>query len=114
MKEKKAPKKNSSKLNAENAADEDIFLLPAQMDITSIAQISNDITSMYTGNNITFDASKVERITTPGVQLLLATSGTAKARGGKVLVQEPSEAFTNIISELGFSNQLKEWMGNNG
>ena len=97
---------------ADNVAA-DIFVLPYQVDITSVAQVFSELKAQYVNSNITFDAGAVDRITTPGVQLLISAAGTAKSRGGSISVVNPSEAFSNIMSDLGFSNQLKEWMDNN-
>ena len=128
MTDKKAPKakakaKTKSKPKAKpkavakkkgSDAPVDVFKLPAQVDIASAAQVCNEVKSSCMGNDIAFDASAVDRITTPGVQLLIAASSAAKNRGGALHISNPTKEFSNIVSDLGFSNQLKEWMGDNG
>ena len=98
-------------VEATSSAGDTVFELPSQIDISSAAKLCDDIKAIYTSNNITLDAGKVDRITTPGIQILLAITTTAKSRGGLVTITKPSEIFQSIISDLGFSNQLKEWIG---
>ena len=114
MTEKQKATEPTNKVNdatAKTTADGTVFKLPAQVDISSAASFFDSVNAAYASGSITFDASKVDRITTPGVQILLSATKTAKENGGKASVLEPSESFKTIISDLGFSNQLNEWIG---
>lgn len=90
------------------------FYLAKQIDISTVSTLCEELRRFLDmGKDIIFDASKVERITTPGLQLLIAITLQNKKNGNRVGVVRPSEALKKTISDLGFSNQLKEWMGEN-
>jgi anti-anti-sigma regulatory factor len=92
--------------------DDTIYHLPSCVDITSVIQIYNEINKVIENNkDLTFNASNVDRITTPGLQLLLSTAISIKAKGGIFIISWPSESFKKMVLDLGFSNQLKEWTG---
>jgi hypothetical protein len=100
----------SSKMSKENHNDAIIFQFPNKIDIASIVSIADNIKATYTSKNIIFNAKSVEKITTPGIQILLATILTAKSRRGHIKITEPSEIFINNIATLGFASQLQEWI----
>jgi anti-anti-sigma regulatory factor len=91
-----------------------VYNLPSRVDISCAVDVYKEINEAVSDNkNITFSASNVERITTPGIQLLISAANTIKAKGGTFLVSWPSDIFKETLSDLGFSNQLKEWTGSN-
>lgn len=92
--------------------DANTFHLAAQIDISTVSTFCEELRKFLDADkDIIFDASKVERITTPGVQLLITIASQNKKTGNRLGVVLPSESFKKTISDLGFSNQLKEWMG---
>jgi anti-anti-sigma regulatory factor len=108
------PKKTAKAKKASPQAVSNILNLPEKVDIASALDIANSLKAMGTATEIILNAKAVEKVTTPGVQVLLSAHLTAKENGGKITVIEPSEAFINNVSTFGFSNQLKEWTGQDG
>lgn len=107
-----ATQRGSEEPYGSESVDENIIYLPAKIDISTVSQFFEEIKPIIAVNkDVVFNASKIDRITTPGIQILISATKTIKANGGKASISWPSEAFKNIISDLGFSNQLKEWMG---
>lgn len=61
-------------------------------------------------NEVAIDGSAVERITTPGVQLLLSLEKALVQRGEKKLVLvNASGALRDACVSLGLSHKLQEW-----
>ena len=60
-------------------------------------------------SNLQIDCSKVEMITTPGAQILIATHKTLEKKGGKLIIENPSEAFIKAFDSLGLSETLMSW-----
>lgn len=112
-KSKKQSSRRKAKDKVKDSSTSDVVVLPANTDIGSISQLYQEIISVYTNHNLAIDASKVQNITTPGVQLLIAATNTAKARNIKITIPQYSEMFKNTLTIMGFSNQFKEWVDAN-
>lgn len=103
-------KGSSSAQKGSTTQEQSIYSLPSRVDISSINQIYDDLQSVVPGcQAFSCNAASVERITTPGVQLLLVAAQQLKNNNGTFSVIEPSEAFVRMVSDLGFSSQLNEW-----
>ncbi len=95
-----------------NMPKKNVTEIPQQVDISSIiAFLELCKNSISENENLILQASKVEKITTPGAQALIAASNSLKNNGKKLIIKEPSEIFNNVFQDLGLSNQLKEWVG---
>ena len=51
--------------------------------------------------DVRIDATAVEVVTTPAVQVLIAGSDLIRRKGGKFEVDRPSAAFTRCLADLG-------------
>lgn len=86
--------------------------VPEVVDIKNVeAFLSSVRDAMANSNDIELDCSKVERMTTPGIQVILSAAKTAVEKGGKITLKDPSENMTVIFNDLGLSEQLQEWKG---
>lgn len=85
--------------------------LPTVVDIVSAEALFNDLNHASHAHKIIIHAEKVERITTPAVQLLLATEKSLSAVEGSFVIQSPSEVFQTALIDLGLGLQLKKWSG---
>ena len=64
--------------------------------------------ALASGTGVTVDASAVQRISSPCLQVLVAGVTTfAKAGGAALVIKEPSEAFRETASVLGLLNALE-------
>ena len=95
----------------ENELSECIVNLPSVLDIASAEQLYKDLSHASHAQKLIIHAEKVERITTPAIQLLLVAEKSLKALEGTFIIQSPSEVFKNAFSDLGLDSQLKQWSG---
>lgn len=86
------------------------LMLPASVDLSSVHEVCSRIIAACTeSDSLVLVASEVERIGTPGVQLLLAAAREISDRGGALLLKGPSEAVCTAFEDLGLSDDLKRW-----
>lgn len=63
--------------------------------------------ALASGSGLTVDASAVQRISSPCLQVLVAgVSSFAKAGGPSLVIAEPSAAFRETVSVLGLMDAL--------
>ncbi|NDF11995.1 MAG: STAS domain-containing protein [Proteobacteria bacterium] len=85
-------------------------VLPAQLDIRAVESFYEEIKKLSERTtHITLDASKVERLTTPCVQIILSLAKYLTASGGALKITSPTVVFSLAFTDLGFSRNLKEW-----
>ena len=58
------------------------------------------------------DASKVEKIGSAAIQLLHAALVACEARAKAMTVKQPSAAFVQGMTDIGFAADLKTWSTN--
>lgn len=85
------------------------LVVPPALDIINAESFLTSLKDTAPDTALTLNAEKVERITTPGVQLLLSIDSTLTKGGGKLTLQSPSEIFNNALIDLGFEDKLNEW-----
>jgi anti-anti-sigma regulatory factor len=86
-----------------------IINLPAIVDVVSAHALYEDLTHASHAFKLIIHAEKVERITTPGIQLLLAAEKSLAPNGGTLTVVTPSDVFKQTMIDLGLNSQLKKW-----
>lgn len=106
---KKAPAKKSAK-------SEPVLQLPEVVDVSYAQKLYSDLKSLIEKSKelIILDGERVKKLTTPGVQILLAAGKLMDDKNGKMLIREPSENMEDAFADLGFSVQLNEWNEKNG
>ncbi len=82
--------------------------LPAVADLVEAGTLKARLEqSLAAGTGLTVDASAVQRISSPCLQVLVAgVSSFAKAGGPSLEIGEPSEAFRETASVLGLIEAL--------
>ena len=60
------------------------------------------------------DASAVEVITTPGVQMIIALGKILERHSGKLEIITPTEVFAKAFETLGLKYLLEKWSISNG
>lgn len=103
-------KKNSGKSTKKDQKQE-IFSLGQSMDIGHVERMFLEIRKYVADTKLKriIDASEVERITTPCIQVLISTSNISEAEGVEFSVLNPSEAFCLAMQDLGLSKELNDW-----
>lgn len=80
--------------------DDPSTMLPARLDIGTFDQVSRILDQKH-GADINVDAQAVTHLGAIGLQLLVAATNTATARGGRLNVYNPSSAFAQAIEDFG-------------
>lgn len=95
--------------SAESASCKRRSLRPV-LDLTEANRLRDDMIRFATEGDILLDASAVERMSTPCVQVLLS-AGRTMASGRKIFkISNPSDAFGSAIAELGLQAEFDKWM----
>jgi anti-anti-sigma regulatory factor len=91
----------------ENVSDG--VILPAVADLTEAGPLKQRLEqALASGSGLTVDASAVQRISSPCLQVLVAgMAAFAKAGGASLSISNPSEAFRETASVLGLMNALE-------
>ncbi len=84
------------------------FTLPSSVTIENVQEIADRLKALTAGSGktLTLDASAVEFITTPGIQLLLSTQKNLQAAGGALAVANPSGVFKQAVAMLGLEKEF--------
>lgn len=84
--------------------------LPAVLDIRSASSFYDEVKAISTaGTNLSVDAKKVEKITTPAIQILLAASAEVCKKKGSFKIQKPSSEMTAAFVIMGLESQFNQW-----
>ena len=86
------------------------YALPQMLDLTQAAQLRDEMIRIAEGGSIELDASGVERMSTPCVQILLAAGRGARAANKSFKITQASELFRTAVAELGLRNEFDNWM----
>ena len=84
--------------------------LPARIGVAEAESLHESLrTALQDGVDVRLDGSGVERMTTPGVQVMLvAARAQAKAKR-RFVVAAPSEAMNQAFAELGLAAEYQAW-----
>jgi len=87
----------------------DSMTLSAVADLTQAGPLKARLEeALASGTGMTVDASAVQRLSSPCLQVLVAGVTTfAKAGGAALVIANPSEAFRETASVLGLLNALE-------
>ena len=86
------------------------LLLPASLDSGNAQDWKERLIAALTLNPVLkLDGSETSHVTTPGVQILLAAEQSAKSKGGKIVLMNPSSALEAAFDDLGLIHLLREW-----
>jgi len=97
------PRKSTKKTGA-TAAEGTVFPLPAVLDLKATGPLTEGLLAMR-GQNLVLDASKVERLGTQCVQILMAAAATWKDDMASISIVEPSDSFSAGLRILGLTPQ---------
>jgi chemotaxis protein CheX len=62
-----------------------------------------------TVNALEIQADAVERVSTAGIQLLLATEAALSAHGGRLVLVDPAPVLCAALDDLGLAAELERW-----
>ena len=86
------------------------LLLPASLDLGNAQDWKERLIGALTSNPVLkLDGSETMHVTTPGIQILLAAGQSAKSKGGKIVLMNPSSALGAAFDDLGLTHTLQGW-----
>ena len=87
-----------------------IFKLPPVITIETVEALASELKQLPLSekNSLTLDASNVENITTPGLQLIISLEKTFAARGGTLIINGQKDFFLRALSEVGLDSLLNK------
>ncbi len=88
---------------------EEQVTLPAVADLTQAGPLKEQLMQSFAaGASVTVDASSVQRLSSPCLQVLVAGKQSfAKAGGASLVIANPSVAFRETVSVLGLMDALE-------
>ncbi|GLH81196.1 hypothetical protein SSBR45G_61050 [Bradyrhizobium sp. SSBR45G] len=84
--------------------------LPQMLDLTQATQLREEMIRIVNAGSVVLDASGVERMSTPCVQILLAAARGARAANKSFKIKQASELFRTAIADLGLRHEFDNWM----
>lgn len=103
---KKAAKKTAAN-KGKKAASDNIFEIQSVQDISSVAELHNEMKKLFKNEKVIFDGQQVERIDAASLQLLLSFIHEAKINDVDVSWRSPSDALSNSAKLLGMEDALQ-------
>ncbi|CCD97514.1 STAS domain-containing protein [Bradyrhizobium sp. STM 3809] len=85
-------------------------VLPQMLDLTQAGKLRDEMIQLANAGDVLLDASGVERMSTPCVQILLAAGRGAQAASRSFRIVQASELFRTAIADLGLRNEFENWM----
>ena len=99
-----------SGLKSEMVDDTCQITLPGVLDIPVAADLKEAVLEMVVaGSNVTIQSDAVEQVTTPGIQVLMATAAYIEEQKANLTLIKPSDALVDGFSDLGLFSQLMAW-----
>ncbi|MBO0664335.1 STAS domain-containing protein [Jiella sp. MQZ9-1] len=92
------------KSNKATSVEGTIFALPQVLDLKAATPLTEKLMALR-GQDLVIDASKVERLGTQCVQILISAAATWKDEMAAFTIAEPSDAFTSGLQVLGLTPQ---------
>lgn len=84
--------------------------LVASMDLRTAEPLLHSFHEiMAAGGKVVIDASAVERLSTPCVQILLSAAQHMEQHSIPFVVKSPSDAFVSAFDDLGLFSFLMKW-----
>ena len=78
------------------------YKLPTQLDIRCVENIYNDFKNIISNEkSLEIDASEIEKITTPGIQLIISLANYLNSRNLELKFVNHSENLITNLKELG-------------
>jgi len=106
---------HESSIEVKNLID---YKLSTALTIDSVEDLAHELKKHLAQNkhnpNLSLDASAVEVITTPGVQMIIALGKLLERHNGALAINNPTEIFIKAFETLGLAQLLQKWGGSNG
>lgn len=88
----------------------DLNRLPQVLDLTQAQNLRDSMAARLSEGALVLDASAVERMSTPCMQVLLAAGRAADLAGSPFQIINVSDVFRTALADLGLQAEFKNWM----
>jgi chemotaxis protein CheX len=95
---------------AASCGDRHSLPLPRMLDLLYAKGLRDTLLTRLAVGDLILDATAVEWLSTPCAQVLLAAGRAATATGVRFLIDRPSQAFRQALSEFGLDGEFRQWM----
>ncbi|MBC7580021.1 MAG: STAS domain-containing protein [Tardiphaga sp.] len=95
---------------AARESGETVHKLAAVIDLTHANDLRHSMVALLADRSLLLDASAVQRMSTPGVQILLAAGRAADLANCPFQIIDASEVFLTALSDLGLQGEFKKWI----
>jgi len=100
----------TKKVKKGSGANVEELKLPDVLDIKSANTFFEEIKSVSkAGTNLVLDAEQLEKITTPAIQILLASCAAVKKKNGSFKMVKFSSDIEDVFTDIGLESQFNEW-----
>ena len=83
-------------------AEEALFVLPSSLDLVAAGPLCRQLQErLLSGASLLLDASGVDRVSTPCLQVLVSARQSAEARGMRFELRDPSPRLIEAFTDLG-------------
>jgi len=82
------------------------FRLPAHVTIETVESVLLELQEMDLSDEFILDATQVEIITTPGLQLLVSLEKTLSIQGGALVISGTAQPFVHALRDAGLESLL--------
>jgi chemotaxis protein CheX len=88
-------------------SEETMFALPPSLDLLAAGPLCRQLQErLLSGAPMMLDGGAVDRVSTPCLQLLVASRRSAEARGLRFELREPSPVLSEALADLGLQQFL--------
>ena len=91
-------------------ASDGVTVLPQLLDLVQAQPLRDRMAALLNRGAVTLDAAAVERMSTPCIQVLLATARSADAAGMSFVVRNASAPFLTALADLGLQPEFSKWI----
>ncbi len=93
-----------------NTDTEANIILPEILNLGVAEELREEfVATIAPQSDLTIDAGKVETITTPCLQVLIAAGHFVEQDGGSVRIANPTSPFTQAFQDLGLNSIFDKW-----
>jgi chemotaxis protein CheX len=86
------------------------FVLQSTLGLSDASLLRDNLLLVITaGDDLYLDASGVERVSTPCIQVLYAAALEVEAAGGRFHIVSPSQIVADAFHDLGMAIPFKRW-----
>jgi chemotaxis protein CheX len=96
--------------SAPSSRSDEPHCLPQILDLTQAQSLQQSLMALLAGGAVVLDASAVERMSTPCMQVLLAAGRVAEAANSPFQIVNASDVFLAAVADLGLQRQFTNWM----